>query len=267
MTVNFDGTGSSDPDGDPITYSWDLDGDGAYGDSTSPTPTYVYQDPGPVQVRLRVSDDQGGTTISSPITITPGNSPPVPNISAPTGPMNWVVGQPIDFAGSATDAEDGTEPAWRLSWTLVIHHCPSDCHTHTIQTWPATDGGTFAAPDHGYPSYLELILTATDSGGLQASTSVDLQPKTVVLTFKSTGKKHVQLVVDGQASAAPFTRTVIVGSQNSLFAPSPQKVGKRNYGFSSWSDHGAQTHDIVAGSKPKTFKANYVRVALGVLRF
>ena len=35
LAVNFDGSGSSDPDaGDTISYSWDLNGDGTFGDST-----------------------------------------------------------------------------------------------------------------------------------------------------------------------------------------------------------------------------------------
>ena len=39
LTVTFDGTGSSDPEGEPLTYSWDLNGDGIFGDATASTPS------------------------------------------------------------------------------------------------------------------------------------------------------------------------------------------------------------------------------------
>ena len=76
----------------------------------------------------------------------------------------------IAFCGHATDAQDGTLPASALSWTLVLQHCPSTCHTHPLQTLHRAASGSFVAPDHEYPSHLELRLTATDSGGLSSTT-------------------------------------------------------------------------------------------------
>ena len=50
LTVQFDATGSTDPDGDPLTYSWDLNGDGTFGDSTSATPSFTYNQNGQFDV-------------------------------------------------------------------------------------------------------------------------------------------------------------------------------------------------------------------------
>jgi hypothetical protein len=68
-----------------------------------------------------------------------------------------------------------------------LHHCftPTDCHTHLIQTVTGLSSGSFTAPDHEYPCWIEVQLAATDSGGLASTTSVRLDPKTVVLTFKT----------------------------------------------------------------------------------
>ena len=54
-----------------------------------------------------------------------------------------------------------------------------------MQTFSGVAGGSFPAPDHDYPSYLELRLTATDAGGLTDTRSVLLQPNGVVLSFAS----------------------------------------------------------------------------------
>ena len=57
-----------------------------------------------------------------------------------------------------------------------MHHCPSNCHTHAVQTFSGVASGSFAAPDHEYPSWLELRLTATDSLGLSGTPERHPQP-------------------------------------------------------------------------------------------
>jgi PKD repeat protein/glucose/arabinose dehydrogenase len=187
------------------------------------------------------------------------NTAPVPTISAPTPTLTWKVGDVISFSGSATDAEDGALPATSLTWTLIIHHCPNgtDCHLHYIQTWSGVATGSFSSPDHEYPSWLEFQLTATDSQGLSATTSVTLQPQTVDLTFQSV-PSGLQLAVGSFGGAAPFTRTVIVGSANSISASSPQTLSGSDYVFSSWSDGGAQAHNIVAPATAATYTATFL---------
>jgi glucose/arabinose dehydrogenase/PKD repeat protein len=256
LTVAFDGTSSSDPDpGDTLTYAWDLDGDGAYDDSTATQPTYTYSAQGSYPAALKVTDNHGAFGEDT-VTITVGNTPPTATITTPAAGTTWKVGDVIGFSGSATDQQDGPLPASALSWELVLQHCPSNCHQHTVQTYSGVAGGSFTAPDHEYPSYLELRLTATDSGDLTDTKTLRLDPRTVVLTFQTT-PGGLQLVVNGTAGRAAFSRTVIVGSRNSISAPSPQQKGGKAYTFSSWSDGGAQTHDIIAPAAATTYTARF----------
>jgi PKD repeat protein/glucose/arabinose dehydrogenase len=257
LTVNFDGSGSSDPEDLTLSYAWDLDGDGAFDDSTATQPTYTYTTTGSYTAKLRVTDIQGASATAS-VTITVGNSPPTATINSPAAGTTWKVGDVISFSGSATDAQDGTLPASALSWQLILQHCPSNCHEHTIQTFNGVSSGSFVAPDHEYPSYLELRLTATDSGGLTATKTVRLDPQTVTLTFQATAG-GLRLVVNGSEAKAPFTRTVIIGSTNTISAVSPQTKGSKTYTFNSWSDGGAQTHTIVAPATNTTYTASFSR--------
>ncbi len=260
LTVSFSGTGSSDPEDRPVTYSWDLNGDGAFGDATGATTTHTYTASGTHQPSLRVTDDQGATDTAS-VTITVGNTAPAPVIDTPAAGLTWRVGDPINFSGHATDAQDGTLPASALSWKLIMHHCitPTDCHAHDIQTVNGAASGSFTAPDHAYPCWLELQLTATDSGGLTSTSSVRLDPRTVVLTFRTNpgGLVLTNMVVNEAPRTTPFSVTVIVGSSNSVSAPSPQQSNKSMYHFVSWSDGGPQSHTIIAPATNTTYTATY----------
>jgi glucose/arabinose dehydrogenase len=257
LTVTFDGSQSSDPDGGTLGYAWDLDGDGAFDDATTAQASWTYTAAGAYTATLRVTDGQGLSDTDA-VTVTVGNTPPTATINTPTAGTTWRVGDTISFSGSATDTQDGNLPASRLSWQLILHHCPSNCHTHPLQSFSGVAGGSFSAPDHEYPSYLELRLTATDSGGLTDTESLRLDPRTVVLTFQ-TSPSGLRLAVNGSAATATFTRTVIIGSSNTISAITPQTKGKQTYHFSSWSDGGGQTHTVVAPASATTYTARFRR--------
>ena len=131
-------------------------------------------------------EDLDGNTLASDVSWTfQTNGPPVPVIDTPGATLTWHVGELVSFSGHATDPEQGTLPASSLSWTLLLQHCPSNCHSHTVQTWNGVASGSFNAPEHEYPSHLELRLTATDASSATGTTSVDLQPETVELLFQT----------------------------------------------------------------------------------
>jgi PKD repeat protein len=247
LTVDFDGSTSDDPDSSaPLSFAWDLDADGQFDDSTSATPTFTYSTAGAYRAQLRVTD-AGGATATDAVTITAGNTPPVATIATPSPGLRWKVGDTIDFQGSAADDQDGVLAASRLSWSLTLQHCPSNCHSHALQSWPGTTSGSFQAPDHDFPSYLELRLTATDSGGLTASQTLRLDPRTVSVTMRSS-PSGLSLALGGTTATTPFTRTLIAGGTTTIAAPSPQTLGGTSHTFSSWSDGGARSHTVTAAA-------------------
>lgn len=264
LTVAFDGTGSSDLDpGDVLNYAWDLDGDGQFDDATGATATFTYTSNGTVAARLRVTDNGGASDIQSvTIVVGPPNEAPVPVIDTPAGDPRWRVGDAISFSGHATDAEDGVLGGDRLSWALVLDHCPSNCHTHPMQDFVGQASGSFAAPDHEYPSHLTLVLTATDSAGSSASTALELHPSTVDLAF-ATEPTGLRIGVGSEEVTAPVDRTVIVGTSYGVNAPLAQVVGGVGYAFDAWSDGGAATHNLVAPPTSTTYTATYRQVQPG----
>ncbi len=257
LTVNFDGSASTDPDaGDVLSYAWDLDGDGQFDDSTAVKPSWTYSKAANVTAALRVTDKSGLSATSS-VLIGAGNEPPNAQIETPTTALNWAVGDKIEFSGKGTDPQDGTLGGASMSWTWVMRHCETenDCHSHNIQS-SAGVKGEFTAPDHDYPSHLELRLTVTDSGGLTDTETLRLDPRTVNLNF-ATEPPGLSLTAGEDTVTAPFTKTVIVGSKLSIAAPTPQSLNNAWLGFSAWSDGGTRTHEVIAPASPVTYTATY----------
>lgn len=218
--------------------------------STTATSTAVFD-----QVQLP------GTTTPPP----PTNTAPTPSISSPTSATTWAVGDTVSFSGGATDAEDGALASTSLAWELVLQHCgrtdPAVCHAHSVETVTGASG-SFKAPDHDWPSHLELRLTAKDSAGATGTTKVVLQPKTVELTF-ATSPTGLSLVVGGDSPTSPHTRTFIVGAGTAIGATSPQALGGTTYAFRSWSQGGAANQLLTVPSTPTTYTATYTAQPAG----
>jgi MYXO-CTERM domain-containing protein len=102
--IQFDGSGSSDPDGDTLTYAWD------FGDSTSATgmmPTHTYTSSGGFRVTLVVNDSKANSdpgTATATISAPPINIGPTAN---PGGPYSGGPGKPVTFDGSASSDPNG----------------------------------------------------------------------------------------------------------------------------------------------------------------
>lgn len=139
--------------------------------------------------------------------------------------------------GTATDADEGALPTSAMDWNLELQHCPSNCHPHPLQGFTGL-GGTFTAPDHEYPSYLTLTLTAKDARGATATQSIRLDPRTVTLAL-ATDPPGLTLSLNGQALTAPAQSTVIAGSLNTVTA-----TDQGSYRFTSWSDDGTASHQV-----------------------
>lgn len=257
LVVAFDASSSTDPEGAPLTFAWDLDGDGAFDDGSTATAQRTYVGGGTVVVGLQVGDAEG-LFDEATVAISVNNSAPVAVIDTPSAALTWKVGDPIVFSGHAADPDEpnGMLPAAALTWELFMRHCPSNCHTHPVQVFEAVAGGAFSAPDHEYPSHLELKLTATDSEGVESTASVFLQPRTVDLTFQ-TQPSGLSVAVNAVTLPTPFTRTVIIGSVSSLGAPSPQPQHGLPQHFVRWSDGGAQNHLYAAPAVATTITANF----------
>ena len=158
--------GSSDPDGDALTYAWDLDGDGEFDDSTSQTPTFEAVGDNAVKtVKVRVTDVIGDSaTADSTVTITNvkptvatlSNGGPKPenssvSISGTVTDPGWLDGLTarVDWGdGGATEALAGTTENDRADATLTFSgtHTYGDNGSYTVTVCATDDDGAASSP-------------------------------------------------------------------------------------------------------------------------
>ena len=251
LDVTFSSVGSSDPEGQPLSFSWSF-GDGA--SSNAPNPTHTYTARGSYVARLTVSDGVN-QVVSNDVDIAVGN-PPTATILTPANGTIFRAGDVISFSGTGSDVEDGVLPASAFSWTILFHH---DTHIHPGGTFSGTKTGALTIPTSGHDfegsTNYEFILTVTDSDGLSTSTSVTAFPDKVHLSF-GTAPSGLAIDVDGIRKIAPFAFDDVIGFHHVLDAP-VQQMGGVSYAFDEWSDGSTESHAIVVPGSAASWLATF----------
>jgi glucose/arabinose dehydrogenase len=260
LVVSFDGSASRDPDaGDTLSYRWDF-GNGQTRTTSTPTTSFTYATAGRFTASLVVADQVGATSTPVTIVIQPGNTAPTVSITAPAQGTLFSVGQVITLSATASDAQDGTLPASALSWEVRRHH---DEHFHPYFSGTGNNL-TFEAPPPedllaATNSFLEVRVTATDSGGATTLATRMLDPRTVALTFQSS-PAGVRVTLDGVERAAPTTETSWVGWGLRVSAPLTFTDAQGQvWTFARWSDGGAAEHVIATPASDATYTATYTQ--------
>jgi glucose/arabinose dehydrogenase len=248
---HLDASESSDPTNEALTFEWDLDGNGSFETKGGETQTVKYTEAKNVVVAVRVEDGEGLTNTAK-LTLYPGDTPPVPTIKEPSPSYLWGVGDQIHLSGSAINSEGKAVEPLFMQWSTRILHCPNgpeNCHAHPLQDFPGVLSANLIAPEHDYPSYIEITLSASDKRGLSASQTIKLSPRVFTVHFAS-NPPGVPITAGLVAKTTPFEVPSVEGAQLVIAAPESTQLNGKTYTFQSWSDGGAPIHTIVAKGQP-----------------
>lgn len=176
LTLN--GGGSTDADGDTLTYSWDINGDGTFGDATGVNPTLtaaqlnalgINDGPTTKQVKVQVSDGHGHTTTSAAVNLAVTNVVPTLQV---TGNDTGVIGQSITFTLKATDIsgpDNSGNFTYKIDWnndgtvdeTVTGTKDKTVSHTFTT-TGPVTFKVTATDKDNGVSTDVTKTVTISE---------------------------------------------------------------------------------------------------------
>jgi hypothetical protein len=111
ISILFDGSDSTDPDGSIVGYRWDFENDGTYDTSwlSTSTTTHIYIDVGTYTTKLEVKDNYGLTdTDTATVTVNESSRELYTPVSDANGPYVKLTFQNIIFDGSGSYDTDGT---------------------------------------------------------------------------------------------------------------------------------------------------------------
>lgn len=196
-TLQLDGSNSSDPEGDVLTYQWSIvSGNATLSDDTSVTPTLTYTGSDSdgiddeVIVQLVVSDGLETSAPSQATLLFQDNQGPSADAGANQSGINS--GDLVTLDGSNSSDPDGDSLTYR--WTQVSG--PSVVLSNAASATP-----TFTAPDVNQASNLVFQLIVNDG-------SVDSAPVQVAVAVQPLGSISLVLLTTGGDGAFSYSSSL-----------------------------------------------------------
>jgi parallel beta-helix repeat protein len=181
-TVGLDGTGSSDPEGDGITYLWTITqkpaGSSAQlSEPSSPTPTFVADVHADFVITLVVTDEFGAASDPDSVTISFDNIQPVADAGADQSVM---AGDTVSLDGSSSTDTNGDQLSY--SWSFVSR--------------PAGSLAEFGDPTSAQPSFVtdepgDYVVSLVVNDGF-----VDSDAATVTITAISHEQEAIKALLE-----------------------------------------------------------------------
>ena len=184
--VSFDGSTSSDPDGDALTYAWTF-GDGQTG--TGATASHTYTTAGSYDATLTVSDGKGGSNSKTATIAVSAVNNKVPTAVVTANPPGSVP-LTVNFDASASTDPDGDTLSY--AWTF------GDNQT-----------GTGATVSHTYTTaktYSASVKVSDSKGGSDTKAieiTVTSAPTAAVTATPTSGVAPLMVIFDGNGSSDP----------------------------------------------------------------
>jgi len=163
LKVSFSSAGTSDQDGDALTYHWDF-GDGTT--STAANPKHTYRSNGTYTATLTVTDPSGRTD-SAGVQVVVGNTAPTVTLQLPEDGQLFDFGDAVPFKVKVTDPEDGKNiDCSKVTVTFVLGH---DSHGHPLTSAQGCSGTIQTSNDGGHDENANIFgvfdAQYTDNGG------------------------------------------------------------------------------------------------------
>jgi PKD repeat protein len=266
QSIEFDASGSSDPDGTIASVGWDLNNNGVYGDASGTKISHSFATPGTYTVGLRVTDNSGASATTSR-TITVGNRPPTASVgSSPAAPLtrdmvnlsvtasdpdgtiasrSWDLDADGDFddgSGSTASRSFARAGTYTVAVRVVDNHGAATTASRTITVGNRAPSASFgqspSAPLTGEP--VRFSSSSSDPDGTIETAEWDLDNDgqyddgaggTASRSFARPGTYTVGLrVVDDLGAASSTSRSVSVGNRgpaaNISHSPAAPRVGE-----------------------------------------